>query len=108
MSKALLPAVDAAGQLREAAFAVLVRDRRPVTIQDLAVLTGIQSEAVREVTATLAEAGWLDIDEAGRITGAAGLSLATGGRGRLLDLGEGAREGGRAWASCAEATRRLI
>jgi alkylmercury lyase len=172
-----------------------------VTAQDLAALTGIRSEVVGEVTATLAEAGWLDVDEAGRITGAAGLSLATGphrltlgdaryrtwcaydalgiaaaltadamvdtacrqceshislpfddgvpgrtgperlwiadggddlrgsfctptvllcgdahgrawaeaheGRGRLLDLGEGAREGGRAWANCAEATRRL-
>jgi hypothetical protein len=201
MSKPLLPALDAGGRLREAAFAVLVRDRRPLGVDDLARLTGLDAEAVDDVTATLAGAGWLDLDEAGRITGAAGLSLATGphrltlgqapfrtwcaydalgiaaaleadavvetacgecgepiriefdggvperagperlwladggddlrgsfctptvllcgeghgavwaegqaGRGRLLDLAEGARQGGSEWAGCAEATRRL-
>jgi hypothetical protein len=201
MSKPLLPAIDAAGQLREAAFAVLVRDRRPLGLDDLAGLTGLESAAVRQVTATLAEAGWLDLDEAGCITGAAGISLATGthrltlegtpfrtwcaydalgiaaalgadalvetacgecgksirvefhdgvperagperlwladggedlrgsfctptvllcgeshgadwadgqaGRGRLIDLAEGARQGGSEWAGCAAAPRRL-
>ena len=201
MSKPLLPAIDAAGQLREAAFALLVRDRSPLGLDDLARLTGLESEAVGDVTATLAEAGWLDLDEGGRVTGAAGLSLATGphgltlgktpfrtwcaydalgiaaalkadalletacgqcdapiriefhggvpdragperlwlaeggddlrgsfctptvllcgeahgalwaeaqaGRGRLLDLAKGARQGGSEWAGCADATRRL-
>jgi hypothetical protein len=201
MSKPLLPATDAAGRLREAAFALLVRDRSPLGLDDLARLTGLESEAVRDVTATLAGAGWLDLDESGRVTGAAGLSLATGphgltlhgspfrtwcaydalgiasaleadalvetvcgqcgtpiriefhdgvpdragperlwlaeggddlrgsfctptvllcgeahgvlwaesqaGRGRLLDLADGARQGGSEWAGCAAATRRL-
>jgi alkylmercury lyase len=201
MTKPLLPAIDEAGQLREAAFAMLVRQRRPLGLHDLARLTGLESAAVREINATLAGAGWLDLDEAGRVTGAAGLSLTTGqhrltlggtpfrtwcaydalgitaaleadalvetacgqcgkpiriefrdgvperagperlwladggddlrssfctptvllcgeahgavwaearaGRGRLLDLAEGAREGGSEWAGCAEATRRL-
>jgi alkylmercury lyase len=201
MSKPLLPAIDAAGRLREAAFAVLVRDRRPLRLDELARLTGLESGAVLQVTATLAAGGWLDLDEAGRVTGAAGLSLATGphglrlggapfrtwcaydalgiaaalqadalvetacghggepirieflggipdragperlwlaaggddlrgsfcaptvllcgeahgalwaeaqaGRGRLLDLAEGARQGGSEWADCAKATRRL-
>jgi len=201
MSKPLLPAIDAAGRLREAAFALLVRDRSPLGLDDLARLAGLESGAVGDVTATLARAGWLDLDEVGRITGAAGLSLATGahgltlggfpfrtwcaydalgiaaaleayalvetacgecgkpiriefhggvperrgperlwladggddlrgsfcaptvllcgeahgaawaeaqaGRGRLLDLAEGARQGGSAWAGCAEATRKL-
>jgi hypothetical protein len=202
MSKPLLPAIDAAGRLREAAFAFLVRDRSPLALDELARLTGLESEAVGDVTATLAEAGWLDLDDAGRIIGAAGLSLATGphgltlegspfrtwcaydalgiasalevdalvetvcgqcgkairiefhsgvpdragperlwladggddlrgsfctptvllcggahgalwaeaqaGRGRLLDLAEGASQGGSEWAGCAEATRSLV
>jgi hypothetical protein len=201
MSGPLLPAIDAAGQLREAAFAVLVRDRRPVRLDVLARLTGLEPQAVGVVTGTLAGAGWLDLDDSGRVTGAAGLSLATGphgltlggkpfrtwcaydalgiaaafgadalvetacghcgepiriefgygiperagperlwladgggdlrgsfctptvllcgdahgaawaeaqaGQGRLLDLVDGARQGGAEWAGCAEATRRL-
>lgn len=201
MDKPLLPTVDAAGLLREAAFAALVRDRRPPRLDDLARTTGLEPATVRDLTATLAAAGWLDQDEAGRITGAAGLSLTTGphgltlggtpfrtwcaydalgiaaaleadaqvatecgqcgvpiriefhggvperagperlwlsdggedlrgsfctptvllcseahgaawagaqgGRGRLLDLAEGARQGGSDWAGCAAATRRL-
>jgi len=200
MNKPLLPLVDAPGLLREAAFAVLIRDRRPPRPEDLARSTGLEPAAVRDLTATLAGAGWLDLDEAGRITGAAGLSLATGphkltlggmpfrtwcaydalgiaaalgadalvetacgqcgerirvqfhggvperagperlwladggedlrgsfctptvllcgdahgaewaeaqaGRGRLLDIAEGARQGGSEWAGCAQATRR--
>ena len=86
MSKPLLPAIDAAGRLREAAFALLIRDRSPLGLDDLARVTGLESEAVGDATATLAGAGWLDVDEAGRITGAAGLSLATGPHG--LTLGE--------------------
>jgi alkylmercury lyase len=201
MNQPLLPSVDPAGLLREAAFAVLIRDRRPARLDDLARSTGLEPAAVCDLTATLAGAGWLDLDEAGRITGAAGLSLATGphkltiggtpfrtwcaydalgiaaalgadalvetacgqcgerirlqfhggvheragperlwladggedlrgsfctptvllcgdahgaawadaqaGRGRLLNLAEGAGQGGSEWAGCAEATRRL-
>lgn len=78
MNKPLLPAIDAAGQLRETAFAILLRDRRPAGLDDLARATGLELAAVRHLTATLAGTGWLDLDEAGCITGAAGLSLATG------------------------------
>jgi alkylmercury lyase len=88
MNRPLLPAIDTAGQLREAAFAALVRDRRPLGLDDLARLTGLESGAVRDVSETLAAAGWLDVDESGRITGAAGLSLATGPH--RLTLGESA------------------
>jgi len=201
MSKPLLPAVDASGLLRRAAFAVLVRDRRPPRLEELARSTGLDRVSVRDLTATLAAAGWLDLDDTGQITGAAGLSLASGphgltlrgvpfrtwcaydalgiaaaleedalvetacgqcstairtafqrgfpdrsgperlwlaeggedlrnsfctptvllcgdghgsawaqahsGRGRLLDVADGAREGGVEWAGCAEAVRRL-
>ena len=78
MTKPLLPAVDAAGQLREVAFALLLRDRRPIQISALASATGLRPEAVRETVGTLAGDGWLDLDDAGRVAGAAGLSLAAG------------------------------
>ncbi len=201
VTKPLLPAIDAASRLREAAFAGLIRDRKPLEVDELSHTTGMESEAVGRATATLAAGGWLDLDDAGRITGAAGLSLSTGphrltlegtpfrtwcaydglgiaaaleadalvetdcghcgqairiaftdgvpertgperlwladggddlrgsfctptvllcgeahgaawaeaqaGRGRLLDLAEGARQGGAEWAGCAAASRRL-
>ena len=76
--KPLLPAIDAAGLLREAGFALLIRDREPIEVADLAEATGIDTGAARAAVIALAEAGWLDLDDAGRVTGAAGLSLATG------------------------------
>lgn len=87
MNKPLLPALDAAGLLREAAFAALVRDRRASDPDDLARSTGLEAATTRDLTATLVAAGWLDQDEAGHITGAAGLSLTTGPHG--LTLGGG-------------------
>lgn len=78
MPKTLLPAVDAAGQLREIAFALLLRDRQPIATPDLVTATGLRSETVRDAVSALAGGGWLDLDEAGHVTGAAGLSLATG------------------------------
>jgi len=82
------PAIDAAGLLREAGFALLFRDRRPVDMADLAAATGLEIEAARSAVSTLVEAGWLDVDGSGHVTGAAGLSLATGPHG--LTLGEAA------------------
>src|SRR5882672_1895051 len=84
MNEPLLTAMDAAGRVREAAFAVLVRDQQPLELHDLARMTGLDSEVVGRVTAKLAVAGWLDLDESGCITGAAGLSLATGPHGLTL------------------------
>src|SRR2546422_6319042 len=78
MNNLLPPAVDAARLLREAAFAVLLRERRPPRLDELAGATGLEAPAVRDLTTQLAAAGWLDIDDARHITGAAGLSLATG------------------------------
>jgi alkylmercury lyase len=76
--KPLLPAVDAAGMLREAAFALLLRERRPVLVSDLAGVTGLAAATARASVASLAQTGWLDLDDSGRVTGAAGLSLLTG------------------------------
>src|SRR2546422_3536774 len=64
--------------LRQVAFAMLLRERRPLDVEDLSDRTGLEPAAVRDVSTTLAAAGWLDIDDGGRVTGAAGLSLATG------------------------------
>lgn len=76
--KALMPTVDAGSQLREAAFALLLRDQQPVTASTLVALTGLSPESTRRSIRTLADAGWLDLDIDGRVAGAAGLSLVKG------------------------------
>jgi hypothetical protein len=78
MNTALLLAVDAPGMLREIAFGLLLRDRRPVEVADLAAAAGMPLVATQSAVTSLAQGGWLDLDEAGRVTGSAGLSLATG------------------------------
>jgi hypothetical protein len=47
MNRPLLPAIDAANRLREAAFALLFRDRRPVEIEELARPAGMDAAAAR-------------------------------------------------------------
>ena len=76
--KPSLPAIDAAGRIREAGFALLYRDRRPIEVADLAASVGIELDAAETAVTTLAEEGWLDLDAAGRVMGAAGISLSTG------------------------------
>jgi hypothetical protein len=83
--KPFLPAVDAVGMLREAAFALILRDHRPVEPVVLAAAIDLDGEATKRAAATLAQAGWLDLDASGRIVGAAGLSLTTGSHGLALD-----------------------
>ena len=85
MTKPLLPAVDAAGQLREVAFALLLRDRRPIETSALAAVTGRRPEVVRDAVGTLAGGGWLDLDDAGQVVGAAGLSLSIGPHRLVID-----------------------
>lgn len=84
MTRPLLPAVDAAGQLREVGFALLLRHYRPVDVTELAEATGLGAEAAGDAVTTLAGAGWLDLDDHGRVAGAAGLSLATSPHGLTL------------------------
>lgn len=78
MPKPLLPTIDAAGQLREAAFALLLHHRRPIEFAELAAATGLRPKATQRAINILAQAGWLDLDHQERVTGAAGLSLANG------------------------------
>ena len=87
MPTSLLPAIDAAGQLREAAFALVLHKRRPIDAADLARATGLTPHATHRAVTTLARAGWLDLDQQQRVTGAAGLSLANGPH--RLKIGEG-------------------
>lgn len=86
MTKPLLPAIDAAGQVREVAFALLLRGR-PVLVAELATAAGLRLDQASAAVATLATAGWLDLDESGRIAGAAGLSLVAGPHTLTLDGG---------------------
>ena len=81
MTNPLMPAVDAAGHVREVAFALLLRDKEPVSTSELARVSGLSKEAVSHSVAVLAKAGWLDLDDDGRVSGAAGLSLRTGPHG---------------------------
>jgi alkylmercury lyase len=73
-----MPTVAAAAPLRAASFALLLRDRRPLEIAELAQAIGIDLVLVRAAATALVQAGWLDLDVAGRVIGAAGLSLTIG------------------------------
>lgn len=84
MTRPLLPAIDAAGRLREAGFALLLRKHRPIERSELSEATGLAHAAVDGAVTALARAGWLDLDASGRVTGSAGLSLTTGPHGLRL------------------------
>lgn len=73
-----LPAADLHERIREVAFALLLTERRPISAGEIAATTGTADPSLSEMLDRLAGAGWLDRDEAGRVTGAAGLSLTTG------------------------------
>ncbi len=74
----LLPAIDRAGQLREVAFALLLTRSRALAVTDLAAAIDASISATTETIDRLAAAGWLDVDDEGRVVGAAGLSLTKG------------------------------
>lgn len=57
MTKPLLPAVDVAGQLRDASFALLFRERRPIAVEERSDVTGLKPNAVRDAVVALAGAG---------------------------------------------------
>jgi len=104
-----------------------------VSIERIARDLGTSAASVEAATDALGAAGWLDRDEGGRITGAAGLSLSSGahrveigGRGgddlrddfctptvlRCSEVhgrewGHRRADHGQRWAGCARAARRL-
>src|SRR5437667_4682969 len=80
-----LPAADLHERIREAAFAVLLAERRAITPDEIAAATGAPVSGLPAMLDQLAGAGWLDRDEDGRVTGAAGLSLTTGPHRIALD-----------------------
>lgn len=80
-----LPAFDAHELVRETAFALLLRERRPITTDELAKASGALN--LVPVLDALAEAGWIDRAD-GAVTGSAGLSLTDGPH--CLRLGSGA------------------
>lgn len=73
-----LPAADLHERIREAAFALLLTERSPIERGELATTTGASSAGLPAMLDQLADAGWIDRDEQGRVTGSAGLSLTTG------------------------------
>jgi hypothetical protein len=74
----VLPAADLHGRIREAGFALLLTNHRPVSADELATLTGVSATTLNDPLGELAAAGWIDRDGDGRVTGSAGLSLTTG------------------------------
>ena len=54
--------------------AIASRSRSPTWLEAI----GIDAAAASSAVEYLAQAGWLDLDDSGRVVGAAGLSLATG------------------------------
>jgi hypothetical protein len=73
-----LPAAELHERIREAAFALLFTERRPIAPHEIATATGAPIAALPAMLDQLAGAGWIDRDAEGRITGSAGLSLTTG------------------------------
>lgn len=73
-----LPAADLHERIREAAFALLLIERRAIPADEIAAATGAPGSALHAMLDQLARAGWVDRDEQGRVTGSAGLSLTTG------------------------------
>ena len=65
-------------RIRNAAFALLLRDRKPIEPGALARIVGLDRAAAAAVFEDLARSGRIDRDDEGRITGAAGLSLEHG------------------------------
>ena len=73
-----LPTTDLHERIREAAFALLLTEQRPIPAEEIARASGAPMDALLEMLDQLASAGWIDRDTDGLITGSAGLSLTTG------------------------------
>lgn len=69
---------DLRERVREAAFALLLSERRVVAPAKLASLVGVTETALARILDELAGAGWIDRDPEGRVAGSAGLSLTNG------------------------------
>lgn len=76
---------ERAVELRELAFALLLRDRRPVPLSALAGLIGADESSVDTILDGLAREGRVDRDPAGRVLGSAGLTLGEGPHGLEID-----------------------
>ena len=80
-----LPAADVHEHIREAAFALLLSERRPIAPDEVAAVSGTESTLLPAMLEQLAGAGWIDRDDEGRVTGSAGLSLTTGPHRIVID-----------------------
>lgn len=73
-----LPAADLHQRIRELTFALLLTKHRAIAPGEIAAAIGVPSDSLPTMLDQLAQAGWIDRDPEGRITGSAGLSLTTG------------------------------
>jgi len=72
-------------ELRELAFALLLRDRAPVDAQELSALAGRAPARIERALEALARQGRIDRDAEGAVLGSAGLTLA--GAPHALEIG---------------------
>ena len=80
-----MPGADQVELVRRTAFALLVRDGRPVAADALAAATdGVDPQQVAEAIEELAGNGLIDRSAAGAVVGAGGLTLAAAPHGLLL------------------------
>jgi DNA-binding IclR family transcriptional regulator len=60
-----LPATDLHERIREAAFALLMTERRPIAPDEIATATGARIASLSMMLDQLVGAGWTDRDEQG-------------------------------------------
>src|ERR687896_1989526 len=90
-----LAAADLHARVREAAFALLLTERRPLAPDEVGRVVGMTGATMSPLLDELSAAGWVDRDTAGHVTGSAGLSL-TDGPHRLTIGGSTFRN----WCAC--------
>jgi hypothetical protein len=73
-----LVADDLHARIREAAFALILTEHRPLAADDIGRLVGMTGSAISPLLDELQAVGWIDRDESGRVTGSGGLSLSHG------------------------------
>lgn len=90
----LSPPTDANDLVRTAAFRLLLERDEPIEVDDLARSIGVKPERLGGLLEELDAAGKIRRDEAGRVTGSAGLSV-------VPDRHEIELQGRRFWTWCA-------
>jgi hypothetical protein len=74
----ILVGADLHARIREVAFALILIEQRPLAPDEIGHLVGMTGSAISPFLDELQAIGWIDRDDAGRVTGSGGLSLSHG------------------------------